>query len=105
MLRANDLPAGRVPRISHLMALVIHFDRLVRVGIVKNYADIARLGHVSRSRVSQVMDLLNLAPDIQEALLFLPPTIRGPDAVRDPDIRPIAAEVDWGRQRGRWGKG
>src|SRR3712207_3152134 len=33
---------------------------------------VARLGHVTRARVTQIMNLLNLAPDIQEAILFLP---------------------------------
>jgi len=44
------------------MALAIRFDALLRQGAVRGYADLARLGNISRSRVSQVMDLLNLAP-------------------------------------------
>ena len=57
--------------------------------MVKDYAALARLGHVSRARVSQVMALLSLAPDLQEAVLFLPRTVRG----RDPDP-PVAAAAD-----------
>jgi hypothetical protein len=59
----------KVPRIARLMALAIHFDRLIREGKVKDYAEIARLGDVTRARVTQVMNLLNLAPDIQNGLL------------------------------------
>ena len=75
------LPAGRVPRVSRLMALAIRLDPLVRSGVVADYATLARLGHVSRARVSQIMNLLLLAPDIQEALLFLLPTQRGRDSI------------------------
>ena len=71
------LPKGSVPRVSRLMALAIRFERLLSEGIVANYAELARLGRVSRPRISQVMNLLHLAPDLQEAILFLPRTVRG----------------------------
>ena len=90
---------GRVPRISRLMALAIRFDELLRSGAVKDYAELARLGHVTRARVTQIMNLLNLAPDIQEALLFLPPTPSGRDAVKEWEVRPVAACADWRAQR------
>lgn len=53
------------------MALAIHFDRLIRDGVVRNYAELARLGGVSRARITQIMDLLNLPAAEQERLLFL----------------------------------
>ncbi len=64
------VPLGRVPRIARLMALAIRFERLLADGEVHDYADLARLGHVTRARVTQIMNLLNLAPDIQEELLY-----------------------------------
>ena len=48
------------------------------------------------------MALFNLAPDIQEAILFLPKTLRGRDPVCARDVIALAAEVDWGRQREEW---
>jgi len=60
------------------------------------------LGHVTRARISQILNLLHLAPDIQEALLFLPPTVRGRDAIILADLMPIAAAVDWRKQRRLW---
>ena len=50
------------------------------------------------------MNLLNLAPDIQEALLFLPRTLQGRDPIREKDIRPIAGVPHWSRQRAMWGQ-
>ena len=99
-----DVPVGRVPRISRLMALAIRMDRLIRGGHVGDYAELARMGHVSRARVTQIMNLNFLAPDIQEDLLFLPRVERGRDPIREHAIRPIAAMLDWRKQRKEWRK-
>jgi hypothetical protein len=53
--------------------------------------------------MTQILNLLHLAPDIQETLLHLPRVTEGKDPITERDLRPIAAEVDWGRQRGMWG--
>ncbi len=95
-------PSGRVPRLARLMALAIRMDELVRRGEVADYADLARLGHVTRARVTQIMNLLNLAPDIQEAILFLPRTERGRDPIREHHVRPILTILDWRKQRRLW---
>lgn len=92
---AVDTP--RVPRVARLMALAIRFDVLIRTGQVADYAELARLGHVTRARLTQIMNLLNLAPDIQEALLFAEQDGRA--AVSERGLRAVAAELDWRRQR------
>ncbi len=94
-----DAPTGRVPRVSRLMALAIRLDQLIRDGVVADQAELARLGHVSRARLTQVMTLLCLAPDIQEEMLFLPETVRGRDAITEKDLRPITATHYWAKQR------
>jgi len=95
-------PPGRVPRVSRLMALAIRFEQLLRDGVVKDQAELARPGRVSRARLTQIMNLLNLAPDIQEQILFLPRTERGGDPIGERDLRPIAALPDWRKQRRMW---
>ena len=95
---------GRVPRASRLMALAIHFEKLIETGEVADYAALAHAGHVSRARISQIMNLTLLAPDIQEAMLFLPTVKHGPDRITERDLRPLAAESDWERQREMWAK-
>jgi len=99
---APEVPVGRVPHVSRLIALAIRLDQLLREGAVTDQAELARIGHVPRARLTQLMDLLCLAPDIQEQVLFLLPTQRGGAAVTERDLRPIAAEVEWGMQRGMW---
>ena len=69
---------------------------------MKDYADLACLGMVSRARITQIMNLLLLAPDIQEAVLFLPRTIKGYDPFTEHHVREIAREVDWREQRKKW---
>ncbi len=99
---ARDLPEGSVPRVARLLALAVRCEELVRSGEVADYADLARLGHVSRARMSQIINLLNLAPDIQEEILFLPRTTRGRDPIGERDLRPICAVADWKEQRRLW---
>jgi hypothetical protein len=101
-IAAAPLAPGRVPRVAKLLALAHRFERLLHEGVVKDYADLGRLGHVTRARVSQIMALLCLAPDLQEAILFLPPTVRGKDGVQMRHVLPIAAVPDWKKQRQRW---
>jgi len=96
------LPEGSIPRVSRLMALAIRFDQLIRDGEITDQAELARLGHVTRARVTQVMNLLQLAPDIQEEILFLPRTTQGRDPVRERSLRPICAILDWREQREMW---
>lgn len=97
-----DVPEGNVPRISRLMALAIRFDELIRSGEVQDYSELARLGHVTRARMTQIMNLLNLAPDIQEELLFLPPTAKGRDSAGERELREISHVFDWDQQRQDW---
>lgn len=99
---AAGLEPGRVPRVSRLMALALRFDGLIRDGVVSDYAGLARLGHVTRARMTQVMALLNLAADIQEAILFLPSVERGRDPLVLRDLLPVAAVADWKMQRKMW---
>ena len=97
-----DPPRGRVPRISRLMALAIHMQRLIDEGAVRDFAELARLGHVSRARMTQIMNLNALAPDIQEEILFLPRVEAGRDPIREHAVRPIAAVMRWTRQWQMW---
>jgi hypothetical protein len=88
-------PLPRIPRVTRLMALAIKFQGMVDRGEVRDYADLARLGHVTRARMSQVMNLMLLAPDIQEALLYSTKEI----SITERFVRSAVREVDWKAQR------
>jgi len=95
-------PAGRVPRISRLLALAHHCFTLVRTGAIINQSELAHFGQISTTRMTQIMWLDNLAPDIQEEILFLPRITQGRDTIKEADIRPIAKTLDWSKQRHMW---
>ena len=95
-------PAGQIPRVARLLALAHHFDDMIREGVVKDQAEIARLMKVTRARVTQIMNLLYLAPDIQEEILFLVIEPGDGQPVSPRRIRHIVAEAEWGRQRELW---
>jgi hypothetical protein len=93
---------GSIPRVSRLLALALHMDGLCRQGEVTDYAELARLAMVTRARMTQIMSLLLLAPDIQEEILFLPRSDGGRDPIREKAVRPIASVPDWRKQRVMW---
>ena len=98
----KEQPPASIPRISRLMALSIHMQELIDSGEVTDYAELARLTYVTRARITQIMNLSLLAPDIQEELLHLPPSAGGRDPIRDRMIRPITNVPDWRKQRRMW---
>jgi hypothetical protein len=95
---------GRVPRVARLMALAIKIDGLIASGAIADQAEAARLGHVTRARMTQIMNLLLLAPDIQEAILSLPRVKRGRDPIVETHLRPLVQEKRWERQRKAWAR-
>jgi hypothetical protein len=89
----------RMPRITRLIALAHRFEDLLANGTVQTYRELAELGHVSGPRLSHILKLVRLAPDIQEQLLFLPPSVRGPDLLFERNLRSIADLMHWEEQR------
>ncbi len=77
------------------MALTIRFEGLLRDGTIRDYAELARLGRVTRARMTQIMKLRHLASDIQEQILFLPP-LKG---LNERNLRPVVRRIDWNEQR------
>jgi hypothetical protein len=99
--RARTIPeptAPRIPRITRLMALAIKFQAMIEQGEVRDYADLARLGYVTRARLTQIMNLALLAPGLQEELLFATEDV----AITERLLRQIIVSVEWGDQRRRW---
>jgi hypothetical protein len=99
---APERPKGRLPRITRYMALAIYYEDLIHQGHVNDYAEIALLGHVTRARVTQIMNLRLLAPAIKEQLLNLSRIVCGRVGWSLCDFQSIALEQDWRKQRERW---
>lgn len=92
---------ARIPRGGRLLALAHRLEKLIRDGVVADYPELAQLGHVSRARLPQIMDLLNLAPDIQEQILSLR-VENGKERITERQVREVAAKLDWTKQRSLW---
>jgi DNA invertase Pin-like site-specific DNA recombinase len=92
----------RVPRITRLLALALRFEELIRSGAVSNYTVLAQLGRVSRSRITQLTGVLNLAPDIQEEILFLRHEESRQLRISEPAVRKLSATLMWDKQREQW---
>ena len=88
-------PVLSIPRIARLMALAIKFEGLVRDEAVQDFAELAQRGCVTRARMTQIMKLLDLAPDLQECILFSPPLPR----LNERNLRGVLRSIDWKQQR------
>ena len=99
---APDIPKGKIPRLSRLMALAIHCHELLRSGPITNHSELARYAQITPARMTQILTLLNLAPDIQEELLFLTRATEGRGDIQEKAVRRIAMELDWEPQRVLW---
>lgn len=102
-LEATVRPSpGRLPRVTQVLALAIHLEDMLRRGEAKDYADLARLSCLCRERISQIVRLIYLAPDIQVELLYLPPTPAGRYPISETAVRKIASVLSWADQRREW---
>ena len=102
--RVKLAQSGRVPRIAKLVALASRMQSMIESGEVVSFQHLAELGRISQPRMTQIMSLLNLAPDIQEELLHLPEVIQGKAMIHERLLRPLTREMDWRVQRKLWGR-
>ncbi len=100
--RRDGAPTGRVPRVAQWLALAHKIDGMVRSGEITDLAEAAQRLNLTRARVTQITNLLLLAPQIQEAIIDLPLVTNGRDPITERQLRPIAAEPHWNRQLEIW---
>ena len=99
--KKSSAPA-KLPHITKLMALAIRLEHLLATGQVKDQAEITRVAGITRARVTQILNLINLAPDIQLAILELEPTTDHVPRFREREVRTIAIQPNWEKQRVLW---
>jgi len=100
--KASAAEAGKLPRVAEVLALGIQFEDMIRRGIARDHADLGRLGCISQERISQIMRLVWLAPEIQQEILTLPRTPRGRFPIGEVALRRIASQALWSEQRRMW---
>jgi hypothetical protein len=95
-------PIGRIPRLSRILALAHHFQNLLDTGVVRTQMELAALTKLTTARITQIMNLLVLAPDIQEEILFMPAVAKGSAPLTERDLRPLVKTLVWSEQRAKW---
>lgn len=97
--RCADAPLNKpLPRISRLMGLAIELQRRLDNGEF-DCGELAKFGRISRPRLTQILNLLSLAPDLQEELLFLEPSDSGRERLTEKTLRRLSSIWDWDEQR------
>ena len=100
--KRSEPSKGRVPRVTRLLALAHRTNRMIQAGELRDLADAARTLNLTRARVTQIMNLLLLAPDIQEAILGASISLWERRPISERSLRPIVAEPNWNTQRAMW---
>jgi len=75
-----------------MLALAHYVERAVERGDLRDYAEAARLFGLSRARITQVMNLVLLAPSIQARILA------GDTTVWERGLRPVLRAAVWEEQ-------
>ena len=93
---------GRLPRVTQVLALAIQFQDMIQRSEARDYADLARLGCITRERMSQIMELIWLAPDIQQEILEFPTSKTWRFPISEVAVRRVAEHLVWEDQREAW---
>ncbi len=94
-------PGARPLRVAQTLALAHGMKALLDQGTVRDQTRLAEVMGVTRMRVSQLLNLTLLAPEIQEDILFATTDV-GCEPLTERDLRPIVRERSWPKQRSLW---
>lgn len=94
-------PVRRPARVAQMLAFAHGLGAAIERGDYRDQADAARHFQLTRARITQLMNLTLLAPDIQEQVLFLE-AVDGREPMSERDLRTVIYAGDWGAQRVEW---
>ncbi|MEO8182404.1 MAG: hypothetical protein ABI895_26505 [Deltaproteobacteria bacterium] len=96
-------PVRRPARVAVMLALAHKIQEAISRGQVRDQADVARRLGFTRARLTHLLDLRFLAPDLQENVLLLE-AVDGAEPVSERILRSIAHLGSWSAQRSAWGR-
>ncbi|MDP1826613.1 MAG: hypothetical protein Q8L48_25305 [Archangium sp.] len=94
-------PTRRPAHVARMLALAHHLQRAIDEGLVADRAAVARRLGMTRARVTQLLDLLLLAPDLQALVLQLE-AVDGVEPLSEKTVGKVARIRPWGQQRREW---
>ncbi len=96
-------PLRRPAKVARMLALAHHLQRAIDQGLVADRAGVARKLGLTRARVTQLLDLLLLAPDLQLLVLELE-AVDATEPASERALRAVAHGRTWERQRRLWAR-
>lgn len=94
-------PVRRPARVAQMLAFAHGLNAAIERGDFRDQADAARHYQLTRARITQLMNLTHLAPDIQEQVLFLE-AVDGREPMSERDLRAVIGAGSWVAQRVEW---
>lgn len=94
-------PVRRPAKVAQQLALAHHLQAAIDRGSIADRAAVARKLGLTRARITQLLDLLMLAPDVQEAVLALE-AVDGVEPLSERELRKVAHAGSWSAQREAW---
>jgi hypothetical protein len=88
-------------RVARMLALAHECEALIAAGIVADRTELAGVLGFTKARVTQLLDLTLLAPNIQDGILVAE-VEPGRDVITERALRAIVRQVDWTEQRAGW---
>jgi len=90
----------KTPRVVELLQMAMEWQRQLDAGEMETQAAIARREGLTRARVTQIMAMLRLAPEIRKHILAMPEMVGRP-GISERALRPITQIGDSGEQLAR----
>jgi len=94
-------PVRRPARVAQMLAFAHGLGAAIERGDFRDQADAARHFQLTRARITQLMNLTLLAPDIQEQVLFLE-AVDGREPMSERDLRTVLQSLVWEEQAAVW---
>jgi ParB-like chromosome segregation protein Spo0J len=101
VVEAPPGPVRRPARVAVMLALANKIQQAIDGEAVRDRAEIARRLGFTRARITHLLDLTLLAPDVQEQVLFLE-AVDGVQPLSERSLRAIAHAGSWTEQRRAW---
>ena len=93
-------PSRRPARVALTLALAHMIQKAIDRGEIRDQADAAQKLDLTRARLTQIMNLTLLSPQLQEQILFLE-AIDGIEPFSERGVRGVVRLVRWVEQEGK----
>lgn len=94
-------PVRRPARVAIALALAHKVEEAIQRGVARDRAEVARRLGLTRAKITHLLDLTLLAPDIQAAVLELR-SVDGVEPCGERFLRAVGHAASWQLQRAAW---